>query len=340
MTVFAMLAAFVTPTMKANDGELDASFGVGGQITTDFGRSSESANAVAVQPDGKLVVAGATLPKDDLDGEDFALARYNPDGSLDSTFGAQGRVRTDFPGLEAVISSIVIQPDGKIVVAGGAFPLLVFLGDLTVARYNSNGSLDSSFGNGGIVSLEFGDQGSYGFALALQSDGKIVVAGTHFVDFSTDDSSNTDFALTRLNNDGTPDPTFGSGGLVTSDFDTFNDDAFSVLIQPDGKIIAVGSAKNPSNFYDFAAARYLSNGTIDNTFGIAGKVRTDFGAHDFDQARAAVLQPDGRLAQRASQFLVAAAILTRPSAMRERRRLISAVAARVPTVCFGKAMVK
>ena len=294
MTVFAVLATFVTPASKANDGELDPSFGGGGQITTDFNRSAESANAVAVQADGKLVVAGSSLPKDDLDGEDFALARYNPDGSLDTTFGARGKVRTDFPGLDAVISSLIIQPDGKIVVAGGAFPLLVFLGDMIVARYNSDGSLDSSFGNGGIVSLEFGDQGSYGFALALQSDGKIVVAGTHFVDFSTDDSSNTDFALARLNRNGSLDPTF-SGGLVTTDFDTFNDDAFSVLIQPNGKIIAVGSAKNPANFYDFAAARYLSNGMIDTTFGIAGKVRTDFGAHDFDQARSAVLQPDGRL---------------------------------------------
>jgi uncharacterized delta-60 repeat protein len=83
------------------------------------------------------------------------------------------------------------------------------------------------------------------FALALQSDGKIVVAGTHFVDFSTDDSSNTDFALARLNRNGSLDPTFGSEGLVTTDFDTFNDDAFSVLIQPNGKIIAVGVGQKP-----------------------------------------------------------------------------------------------
>jgi len=295
LAVSTMLVSIITPVIRANDGELDPSFGIGGQVATDFGRSAENANAVAVQADGKLVVAGSTLPKNDLDGQDFALARYNSNGSLDRTFGARGKAKTDFPGLEAVISAIAIQPDGKIVVAGGAFPLLVFLGDLTVARYNSNGSLDSSFGRGGIVTLEFGDQGSYGFALALQADGKIVVAGTHFVDFSTDDSSNTDFALARLNNDGALDPTFGNGGLVTTDFDTFNDDAFSLLIQPDGKIIAVGSAKNPTNFYDFAAARYLSNGTLDTTFGIAGKVRTDFGAHNFDQARAAVLQPDGRL---------------------------------------------
>lgn len=292
----AGLLVIATPAAKANDGDLDLTFGTSGRVLTDFARSADIAYAVALQSDGKLVVGGTTYTNNDFSGEDFALARYNPDGTLDPGFGTQGKVTTDFPGLAAVISAIVIQPDGKVVVAGGSFPLFVFAGDLTIARYNANGTLDTSFGSGGIVKLEYGDQGSYGFALALQSDGKIIVAGTHFVDFSSDDSSNTDFALARLNTDGTLDSTFGSGGLVTTDFDGFNDDAFSVLIQPDGKIVAVGSAKNPANFYDFAAARYLSNGTIDTTFGSAGKVRTDFGDHNFDQARSAVLQSDGKIA--------------------------------------------
>src|SRR5205823_14849260 len=158
-----------------------------------------------------------------------------------------------------------------------------------------NGSLDTSFGNGGIVTTSFPGQGSYAFALALQSDGKIIAAGTDYVNFSSEDNSDTDFGLERYNPDGTPDTTFGNGGQVTTDFDGFNDDAFSVLIQPDGKIVAVGSAKNPTNYYDFAAVRYLANGTIDTTFGVAGNVRTDFGFADFDQARSAVLQPDGKI---------------------------------------------
>jgi uncharacterized delta-60 repeat protein len=291
--VLALLS--FSPPIQAADGDLDSSFGVAGQVMTDFHRSADLANAVAIQSDGKLIVGGTTYTNNDFTGEDFALARYTTNGTLDSSFGTQGKVTTDFPGLAGVISAIVVQPDGKIVVAGGTFPLFVFLGDLTLARYNTNGSLDSSFGGGGIVKLEFGDQGSYGAALVLQGDGKILVAGTHFVDFSSDDSSNTDFALARLNSDGTLDSTFGNGGLVTTDFDGFNDDALSVLIQRDGKIIAVGSAKNPANFYDFAAARYLANGTIDTSFGVAGKVRTDFGDHNFDQARSAVLQPDGKL---------------------------------------------
>ncbi|MGI8956533.1 MAG: delta-60 repeat domain-containing protein [Chthoniobacterales bacterium] len=279
----------------AADGDLDLTFGNGGSVTTDFQHSTDIAYAVARQADGKLVVVGTTYTNNDYSGEDFALLRYNADGTVDGTFGVNGRVTTDFPGLAAVISSVVIQPDGKILVAGGAFPAFTFLGDFELARYNPNGSLDTTFGSGGIVTTSFPGQGSYAFALALQTDGKIIAAGTDFVNFSSEDSSNTDFGLERYNPDGTPDATFGNGGQVTTNFDGFNDDAFSVLIQPDGKIVAVGSAKNPANFYDFAAARYLASGTIDTTFGSAGKVRTDFGDHNFDQARSAALQADGKI---------------------------------------------
>ena len=286
---------------QAADGDLDLTFGNGsqlasrGRVMTDFDHSTDIANAVAVQADGKLVVVGTTYQNNDFSDEDFAVARYNPNGTLDLTFGVGGKVQTDFPGLAAVASSVVIQPDGKIVVAGGAFPLFTFLGDFKVVRYNPNGSLDGSFGEGGIVTTTFPGQGSYAFAVALQPDGKIIAAGTDFVNFSSEDNSDTDFAIARYNPDGTPDTTFSVDGQVTTDFDGFNDDAFSILVRPDGKLVAVGSAKNPANFYDFAAARYLSNGTLDTTFGVGGKVRTDFGDHNFDQARSAVLQPDGKI---------------------------------------------
>src|SRR5882724_5432772 len=275
-------------------GDLDPTFGIGGKVTTDLKRSTDLANAVAVQADGKLVVVGQTYQNNDFSDEDFAVARYNTDGTLDTTFGARGRVRTDFPGLAAVPSAVVIQPDGKIVVAGGAFPLFTFAGDFKVARYNTNGSLDTSFGSGGIVTTFF-PQGSYAFAVALQSDGKIIAAGTHFVDFNPGDMSDTDFALARYNPDGSPDTTFGNGGTVTTDFFGTEDDVFSVLIQADGKIVAVGSANDPADFYDFAAVRYLSNGTLDTTFGVAGKVSTDFGDRGFDRAHSAALQVDGKI---------------------------------------------
>src|SRR5206468_5240887 len=115
------------------------------------------------------------------------------------------------------------------------------------------------------------------------------------VDFTPGESSNTDFALARYNPDGTPDATFGNGGQVSTDFLGLEDDAFSVLIQPDGKIVAVGSANDPATFYDFAAVRYLDNGAIDTTFGVTGKVHTDFGDQNFDRARSAALQSDGRI---------------------------------------------
>jgi uncharacterized delta-60 repeat protein len=277
------------------DGDLDPTFGGGGRLMTDFANSTDIAAAVAIQADGKLVVGGTTYQNNDFSGEDFAIARYNADGTLDPTFGVNGKVTTDFPGLAAQISAIVIQPDGKILVAGGAYPLFASLGDFTLARYNTNGSLDTTFGSGGIVTTSFPGQGSYAFTLALQPDGKIIAGGTDFVNFSSDDSSDTDFALARYNADGTLDPTFGSGGKVTTDFDGFNDDAFAVLVQADGRIVAAGSAKNPANFYDFALARYQANGTIDASFGSAGKVRTDFGTHGYDQARSAVLQSDGKI---------------------------------------------
>ena len=279
---------------QAAAGDLDPTFGTGGMATTDINHSTDIANAVAVQADGKLVVVGQTYKQNDFSNEDFVVTRYNPDGTLDTTFGRGGKVRTDFPGLAAVPSSVVIQPDGKIVVAGGAFPLFTFAGNFEVVRYNPNGSLDRSFGNGGIVTTTF-PEGSYASDVALAPDGKIIAAGTVFVDFIPGESSNTDFALARYNPNGSPDTTFGNGGQVSTDFVGLEDDAFSVLIQPDGKIVAVGSANNPATYYDFAAVRYLSNGTIDTTFGVAGKVSTDFGDQNFDRARSAVLQPNGSI---------------------------------------------
>jgi len=295
VTAAIMLTWFVSPqAAQAAAGDLDPTFGNGGKVKTDINRSTDIANAVAVQADGKLVVVGQTYQNNDFSTEDFVVTRYNTDGTLDSTFGSRGRVRTDFPGLAAVPSAVVIQSDGKIVVAGGAFPLFTFAGNFELVRYNSNGSLDTSFGNGGIVTTTF-PEGSYAFDVALQADGKIIAAGTLFVDFIPGEPSNTDFALARYNPDGSLDTTFGNAGTVSTDFVGMEDDAFSVLIQPDGKIVAVGSANNPATFYDFAAVRYLSNGTIDTTFGVAGKVSTDFGVAGFDRAHSAVLQADGRI---------------------------------------------
>ena len=209
-----IMPLFVTMQMaQAVDGDLDPTFGTGGMVMTDLNRSTDLANAVALQSDGKLVVVGQTYKDNDYSDEDFVVTRYNTNGTLDNTFGSRGRVRTDFPALAAVPSSVVIQPDGKIVVAGGAFPLFTFAGNFEVVRYNPNGSLDTSFGAGGIVTTTF-PEGSYAFDVALQSDGKIIAAGTVFVDFNPGDQSDTDFALARYNQHGTLDASFGNGSGV------------------------------------------------------------------------------------------------------------------------------
>src|SRR5207237_10393012 len=215
VTAAIVLTSFIIGPQfaQAAAGDLDPTFGSGGMVTTDINRSTDLAKAVAIQSDGKLVVVGQTYKNNDYSTEDFAVTRYNTDGTLDNTFGRGGKVRTDFPGLAAVSSAVVIQPDGKIVVAGGAFPQFTFAGNFEVVRYNSNGSLDRSFGNGGIVTTTF-PEGSYAFDVALQPDGKIIAAGTVFVDFNPGEMSDTDFALARYNSDGSLDTTFGNGGMA------------------------------------------------------------------------------------------------------------------------------
>lgn len=290
--VLALACAALAPPALAAAGDLDPSFGRNGQVMSGFGRSADLANSVAVQADGKLVVVGTTYTDNDFSNEDFAIARFLPDGHLDKTFGTGGRVTTDFPGLAAVAAAVAIQPDGKILVAGGAFPVFTFAGDFKLARYNTDGSLDADFGVGGIVTTHF-QGGSFASALALQADGRIVAAGTDYTRFSFDNDSDTDFALARYLPDGSPDMSFGTGGQLSTDFGGFDDDALSVLVQPDGRIVAAGSAKDQVDYFDFAVARYLKNGKLDTSFGTSGRVHTDFGEHGLDRAYSAALQADG-----------------------------------------------
>ena len=275
------------------DGSLDSSFGVGGKVTTDFsgtGRFEEEAHAVALQPDGKIVVAG-TADEVGPGDFDFALARYNLDGSLDSSFGVAGLVLTDLNGNGSFdeASALVLQPDGKIVVAGSVEaprgPGLGFGVDFALARYNPDGSLDSSFGVAGVVLTDLNGNGSFdrAHAVALQPDGKIVVAGS---------SSDGGFALARYHPDGSLDSSFGTEGVVLTDV---GGEARALVLQADGKIVVAGSGAGSSNA-DFALARYNANGSLDDTFGVAGLVLTDLSGNGTDQAASAlVLQPDGKI---------------------------------------------
>lgn len=259
-------------------GILDPSFGDGGRVITDLNGTNDSGVAIALQRDGKLLVGGEI---DGAYGRDVAVARYNSDGSLDTSFSDDGWVSTDLSGDEEA-AAIAIQQDGKILLAGTT------LGDFVLVRYNSDGSLDDTFGLNGWVRTDILGIDDNASAVAIQSDGRIVVAGFGM------NGSFYDFALVRYLENGDLDTSFGVDGKVTTDLTTQHDQARGIAIQPDGKIVVVGTAKHIGYFHDFAVARYNSDGSLDTTFGTTGWVFTDFNL-DHDFANAVLLQPDGRI---------------------------------------------
>ena len=198
------------------DGTLDSTFGGDGRVTTDISAKryvSDEATAVAIQPDGRIVVAGSSCcgyrPASD---SDFTLARYNDDGTLDSSFGIEGMVTTDLGSIYETISSIAILGDGKIVAVGRSGY------DLAVVRYNDDGSLDTSFGSEGKVTTHFGGYSAEAAALAIQADGEIVAAGIWTIGCYPGGHCPSEFALARFNADGSLDTSFGEDGAMTGGF--------------------------------------------------------------------------------------------------------------------------
>jgi uncharacterized delta-60 repeat protein len=267
-------------------GSLDTSFGTGGKVTTVLGTNYSSATAVAVQTDGKIVAVGESY-----DGTPFAfgLARYNVDGSLDTSFGTGGKVTTAFGTVGDTPLAVVIQTDGKIVAVGysntSSGPVFA------LARYKIDGSLDESFGPGGKVTTAIGTRGAVAYAAAIQSDGKIVVAG--YSDSGTVDVSVQVFALARYNaDDGSLDMSFGTGGTgtVTTSFGPMYQNATSVVIQTDGKIVAAGRA-----YPVLALARYNSDGSLDESFGPGGTGKVTTAMGDNCGAANVAIQTDGKI---------------------------------------------
>src|ERR1700752_3413310 len=246
-------AAIVVPLIavaavfgQATTGNLDPAFGSGGAVRTDFSGNIDRANAVAVQPDGKIVAAGSSFSSSKTL-EDFIVARYNVNGSLDKKFGSNGKITTDFFRNVDSIDALVIQPDGKIVVAG--FAQLAGTGGtprvFALARYTSDGRPDAGFRNGGSLTTSFGGTFAAASAIMVQPDGKIVVAGT--ADFNPRvPGSGLDFALARYLPNGGLDASFGDAGKVVFDFFGSFDQANAAALQPDGKIIVAGSASYDS----------------------------------------------------------------------------------------------
>ncbi len=257
------------------NGSLDTSFDGDGKVTTYFSSSPynpDFGNSLTVQADGKILVAGTTTFN--IYGDIsyvFALARYNTDGSLDTSFDGDGKVTTYFDSSYKQGHSVTIQGDGKILVAGG-------YDNFELARYNTNGSLDTSFDGDGKVTTDFGDSIEQGYSVTVQADGKILVAGC----------TRTGIALTRYNTNGSLDTSFDGDGKVTDDIvGSFQQD-YSVTVQADGKILVAGRRGS-----DFALTRYNTNGSLDTSFDGDGKVTTDFGGEDIGYSVS--LQADGKI---------------------------------------------
>jgi uncharacterized delta-60 repeat protein len=265
----------------SSDGTLDPSFNGTGKVTTDFSLANDNAYSVALQPDGKIVVAG-----DSDDGRNFALARYNADGSLDASFGGTGTVTTDFGWAYSWARSVALQADGKIVAAGST-------GDgsnykFAVARYNADGSLDTSFDGDGKVTTSFGDRGLAN-GVAVGADGKIVAAGT------SGPWWRSSVAAARYNADGSLDTTFNGTGQVITVFSSGEGDGRSVAVQADGKIVIAGDSNSfgAGHPHNFGLIRYNANGSLDTSFNGTGMVTTNFGA--LDTALSVAVQADGKI---------------------------------------------
>ncbi len=269
------------------DGVLDPTFGTGGKVVTDINSSHDGAEAVAIQPDGKIVVAGEA--DDGSSNRDFAVARYNADGTLDTSFSSDGKVVTPIGASNDRVRAVGVQSDGKIVVAGYAF----FAGrgeDFALARYNADGTLDTGFDTDGKVTTRFGGSNTatqQAWAMSVLPDDRVVVAGYG------GGASDQDFIVARYDTDGSLDTSFSDDGWVITDVNGNDDAARAVAVQTDGKIVVAGEAGNGSN-RDFAVVRYTADGGLDTDFDTDGKVFTAIGSGG-DHGRGVGIGADGKI---------------------------------------------
>ena len=257
-------------------------FGSGGKVTADFFGHEDWGYSVAVQSDGMILVGGsANKGGGDYD---FALMRYTPAGTLDTSFGTGGKVTTDFNASSDQAYSMVLQADGKIIAAGWCVRSFSISNDFGLVRYTTTGQLDTSFGTGGRVGTHIGPNPDLGRCVALQSDGKILMVGTS-------GSSPGDVALVRYTTAGAMDASFGTSGKVLASLGIVPGSGRSLAVQGDGNILLVGGTGGSGS--DFALVRYTAAGAVDTSFGAAGKVTTDVGGAD--AANSIVLQSDGKI---------------------------------------------
>ena len=275
-TFIGMALFLVVSHAIAQPGNPDDTFG--GGLVTWGGFGGDLGLAVITQADGKILVTGRADHGDD----DLMVVRYHPSGMLDTSFGLLG-VATWDGGYDDIGEGIAVQPDGRIVVVGttgnGSD------NDMMVVRFNTDGSLDDSFGIGGIVIIN-GSSFDEGHAVALQPDGRIVAAGRSFI------GGSNDCLVVRLNSDGTLDNGFDGAGVLHWDNGGNQESASGLAVQSDGRIVVVGYSNSGGN-YDLVVVRFNANGTLDNSFGNGGVLLWD-GLGEASGAGVA-LQGDGRI---------------------------------------------
>ena len=272
-----LVAGFYGLARYTSTGALDTSFNGTGMVTTVVRSYSETGPSVAVQADGKILVAGDSGAPN----YDFAVVRYNTDGSLDTSFNGTGMVTTDLGSGDDHAASVAVQADGNILVAGSRAY------DFALVRYTNTGALDTTFNGTGIVTTDFGGSFDRGYSVAVQPDGKILVAG------ESSNGGGNDFGLARYTSTGALDTSFNGTGMVTTDFGGFQDRAFSVAVQADGKILVAGESSNGIRV-GFGLARYTSTGALDTSFNGTGKVNTGVGSADA-AGRGVAVQTDGKI---------------------------------------------
>ncbi len=288
MRIFLIVLVFIMTNIRfisGQAGNLDMGFGQNGKVVTNLGFRLNSAEPMAIQSDGKIVVGGDS-------NNDFALVRYEPDGSLDETFGVHGIVLSDFENSFDHMSALAIQSDGKIVSAGNGGKNIF---NFAVMRHNVDGSLDLDFGQNGKIITSIDSASVYVEDLVIQNDGKILVAGGAD-DYGSGPELDSDFAIIRYLANGSIDSTFGYHGIVRTDISNHSgDNAKAIALLANGKFIVTGySYSNNVLDDDFAMAKYLPDGSLDKSFGTNGRTTTDFNT-SYDLPNAIAIQKDGKI---------------------------------------------
>ncbi|HTT94395.1 MAG TPA: hypothetical protein VMF55_06965 [Solirubrobacterales bacterium] len=290
----AALLLLVGTAAAAQRGELDPTFGSGGQLTLEDGFPNAQINGMAVQPDGKTLLVGST--EGYVETSDFLLIRLDADGSLDPTFGSGGVVTTDFAHFQDGAGAAAIAPDGKIVVAGYAsYGKDNGERELAVARYEADGTLDPTFSGDGKQTVSFaaepGEGGSEGAqSVAIQPDGKVVIGGS-----ANPSGTEIDFGIARFDANGELDPTFSGDGRQMTEFTSGGAAIRKLAIGPEGKIVALGYSVQAGGIYEFALARYDADGELDDSFSGDGKTTAEFRAGGTSEPWGLALQPDGKI---------------------------------------------